>query len=92
MRFRRIPMDPFQFHTGSIKSNHRLLAKEIQRLGFQFHTGSIKRQSIADMFQAQASFNSILVRLKDQIGIKVLDHVIMFQFHTGSIKSTCVGD
>ena len=55
----------FQFHTGSIKS--KLETEDLTDLiVFQFHTGSIKSTGAATFDMVEASFNSILVRLKVQ--------------------------
>ena len=57
---------PFQFHSGSIK---RLCGcrKCVQHATFQFHSGSIKRTGTALKSRpAIASFNSIVVRLKEE--------------------------
>ena len=59
---------------------------------FQFHTGSIKSDPIIAMpIEPELSFNSILVRLKDNKGQLNWIEFNAFQFHTGSIKSDLVG-
>ena len=53
---------------------------------FQFHTGSIK--SVIDFTNdiGLVSFNSILVRLKEDKESEMNEVTMRFQFHTGSIK------
>ena len=53
---------------------------------FQFHSGSIKRNATLTQLNANAGFNSIVVRLKG--GQRGRDGAVgeRFQFHSGSIK------
>ena len=77
---------PFQFHSGSIKSC-RSCSNHCSAVLFQFHSGSIKRRSARDLKPLIGSFNSIVVRLKDESVQREHQHHLAFQFHSGSIKS-----
>ena len=52
---RSLQSAPFQFHSGSIKSQHRLLLRGLRRL-FQFHSGSIKSACVQGSSQSAPSF------------------------------------
>ena len=76
----------FQFQTGSIKRTYRR-KQGTQLCLFQFQTGSIKRLLEKKRKKVVIlSFNSKLVRLKDNVELSKLN-IATFQFQTGSIKS-----
>ena len=78
----------FQFHNGSIKSEHTVYQYHHSVNVFQFHNGSIKRAHDRLPLQSPLHcFNSTMVRLKDSDPPQSGGVTILFQFHNGSIKS-----
>ena len=57
----------FQFHSGTIKSQTTDWGVSYLKSAFQFHSGTIKRvATLRPLASNQTSFNSILVRLKEE--------------------------
>ncbi len=74
----------FQFHDGSIKGHQVKICQDLC-CAFQFHDGSIKGALVDGYTIHHLSFNSTMVRLKEQ-GPPHRQHMTLFQFHDGSIK------
>ena len=77
----------FQFQIGSIKRGASIPHCRGFEIAFQFQIGSIKRSCPITQQTKRVSFNSKLVRLKDQTVIVNRVFRLKFQFQIGSIKS-----
>ena len=78
----------FQFHNGSIKRFMKSHRRQ-DRIMFQFHNGSIKsRLGVWVIGWLDSSFNSTMVRLKEEGRLVATHEMFRFQFHNGSIKSS----
>ena len=70
--------EPFLFHTGSIKSPSSIHSQTGSRT-FLFHTGSIKRETFRHLLRSRHhGFYSILVRLKEDGVMSILDPMQSF--------------
>ena len=78
----------FQFQTGAIKSNKRLVNVRTDIQGFNSKLVRLKVDWASEKHQRRNSFNSKLVRLK--VALRLLGSTLFeeqFQFQTGAIKS-----
>ena len=76
----------FQFHYGSIRTQH-LQNVKLSSLRFQFHYGSIRTGVRSKRFVYVRPFNSIMVQLERFENGFLAFPLSVFQFHYGSIRT-----
>ena len=75
----------FQFHKGTIRTKE-VRRKTRRRRIFQFHKGTIRTLLPCRLMIIVVYFNSIKVRLEQQIP-KATTLIVGFQFHKGTIRT-----